>query len=117
MEEVLSKELRAGLNAARISRVRKASRLRLDLDGRLVPVLRLGKSGFAVAIDDAPSLPGLVDLYDGARHLFQCLIVASEESGGEMWYEFKRATPVAAAAPLDFELSEWAPAGLITKQM
>ena len=117
MEEMLSEELRAGLNAARINRARKASRLRLDLDGRLVPVLRLGKNGFAVSVEDAPSLPGLVDLYDGARHLFQCLIVASEESAGEMWYDFKRATPVAASAALDFELSDHAPAALITRQL
>ena len=117
MEEVLSKELRADLDAARINRARRASRLRLDLDGRLVPVLRLGKTGFAVAREDAPNLPGLVDLYDGARHLFQCLIVASEETGSEMWYEFKRATPVAASAPLDFEMSDHAPAGLITHRM
>ena len=117
MEEMLSKELIAGLDAARISRARKASRLRLDLDGRLIPVLRLRKNGFAVAMEDAPSLPGLVDIYDGARHLFQCLVVASEEEGGEMWYEFKRATPVAAAAARDFAPLEGTPAGLITKQL
>ena len=41
-------------------------------------------------------------------------IIASAEEGGEMQYEFKRATPVAGAAALDFVRRSDAPAGLIT---
>lgn len=113
METVFSKEIQAGLDAARLASLRKASRLRIDLDGKIHPVLRMWKTGFAVAADDAPHLRGLVDLYDGANHLFQCLIVAGEEEAGEMQYEFKRATAVAHAAALDFEKLAHAPAGLI----
>ena len=114
METVLSKEIQAGLDAARLAGLRKASRLRINVDGQVHPVLRMWKTGFAVAAEDAPHLRGLVDLYDGANHLFQCLIVAGEEEAGEMQYEFKRATAVAQSAALDFEKLANAPAGLIT---
>jgi len=114
METVFSKEIQAGLDAARLAGLRKASRLRINVDGQVHPVLRMWKTGFAVAAEDAPHLRGLVDLYDGANHLFQCLIVAGEEEAGEMQYEFKRATAVAQSAALDFEKLANAPAGLIT---
>jgi len=113
METVFSKEIQAGLDAARRASLRKASRLRIDLDGRVFPVLRMRKNGFSIAVEDAPHLRGLVQLYDGARHLFQCLIVAADEQDGEMHYEFKRATAVTDHAPLDFETSATAPVGLI----
>ena len=113
MEVFLSKEIQAGLDAARRASLRKASRLRIDLNGRLLPVLRLWETGFAIAEEDAPNLRGLVELYDGAEHLFQCLIVASEAQHGEMRYEFKRATAVTDHAALDFEKRVNAPVGLI----
>lgn len=114
METVFSKEIQAGLDAARLAGMRKASRLSIKLDEQTYPVLRMWKTGFAVAADDAPHLRGLVDLYDGANHLFQCLIIAGEEEAGEMQYEFKRATAVAHAAALDFEKAANAPIGYIT---
>ena len=113
MEAFLSKEIQAGLDAARRASLRKASRLRIDLNGRLLTVLRLWETGFAVAVEDAPKLRGLVDLYDGAEHLFQCLIIASDEQHGEIHYEFKRATAVSDHAALDFEKRVNAPVGLI----
>ncbi|MFK7836047.1 MAG: hypothetical protein AB8B60_07495 [Sulfitobacter sp.] len=114
MHGILSKEIQAGLDAARAARLRTASRLRIEVDGQIYPVLRMWKTGCAVAVEDAPNLRGLVDLYDGATHLFQCLIVASQEEHGEMQYEFKRATAVAHTAALDFERASHTPAGLIT---
>mgnify|MGYP000657514472 CR=1 FL=1 len=114
MEAVFSKEVQAGLKAARRKSQRKATRLRIYIDDQAYPVLRMWKTGFAIAPEDAPKLRGLVDLYDGAAHLFQCLIVASQEEDGEMQYEFKRATAVADTAALDFEKSPDAVAALIT---
>ncbi|MGB7240755.1 MAG: hypothetical protein WBC93_01545 [Sulfitobacter sp.] len=114
MEAIFSKEIQAGLNAARIAGMRKSSRLRLMVDDKIHPVLRMWKTGFALDAEDAPHLRGLVDLYDGANHLFECLIVASDEDDGEMQYEFKRATPIADRPALDFELSEKAPTALLT---
>ena len=116
MDEIFSKDLQQGLEAARVSRLRKRSRLRIDQDGQLIPLLQLGRNGFSVAREDAPRLRGLVDVYDGGRHLFQCLITAAEEEGAEIRYDFKRATAISDRAPLDFAWSEDAPAGLITQE-
>lgn len=111
---MLPKELQAGLDAARLQSQRKKSRLRLNVDGVTFPVLRMWKTGFAVVADETPHLRGFADMYDGANHLFQCLIVAGEAENGEMRYAFKRATAVTTAAPLDFVRSETSPVGYIT---
>ena len=113
MEAVLSKEIQAGLDAARLDGLRRKSRLRVNVAGRIYPVLRRWKTGFSVAAEDAPHLRGLVDLYEGADHLFQCLIVANEEEAGEMRFEFKRATAVTGKPALDFEQDDAAPVALI----
>ncbi len=113
MDYILPKEVQAGLDKARTERLRRSSRLRLLVGDRIYPVLRLWKTGFAIDAEDAPHLRGLVDLFDGTVHLFQCLIVASDEENGEMQYEFKRATAIADAPALDFEKPSDAPAGLI----
>jgi hypothetical protein len=112
METVFSKEIRADLDRARVLAAKRTSRLRAKADGAVYPVLRMWKGGFAMA-DDAPALRGLIDLFDGEKHLFQCLIVASADEAGERQYEFKRATIVADRAALDFELPENAPVALI----
>lgn len=109
----LPKEVQDGLDAARNVSLAKASRLRLSAGGRTYPVLRMWKTGFSVAAADAPHLRGFVDLYDGAVHLFQCLIVAAQEDGPEMQYEFKRATAITKGPALDFERAENAPVALI----
>ena len=114
METVFSKEIQAGLDAARTESLRHASRLRIDIDGVIHPVLRMGKTGFSISLDNAPHLRGLVDLFDGSKHLFQCLVVASDAGEpGEIHYEFKRATPVTDFAPLDFAKADKSPAALI----
>ncbi|MFK7746431.1 MAG: hypothetical protein AB8B47_15360 [Roseobacter sp.] len=112
MEAFFSKEIQAGLEEARIASLKKASRLRVSTDGQIKPVLRMWRTGFAMEAS-APALRGLVDLYDGSIHLFQCLIVTSEEDSGERRYEFKRATAIAEKPAVDFEVSENAPIGLI----
>jgi len=114
METILSKEVQIGLDMARMTALKKQSRLRIDVDdAQQHPVLRMWKTGFALEADGAAQLRGLVDIYDGANHLFQCLIIASDEEAGEMRFEFKRATPVVDAVPLDFVRKEDAPVALI----
>lgn len=112
METVFSKEIQAGLDKARLDGLRKSSRLRANAGGDIRPVLRMWKTGFAMEAD-APALRGFVDLYDGSVHLFQCLIVTSDEDAGERRYEFKRATAVTGTAAVDFEVAENAPVALI----
>ncbi len=103
MSEYLPKEVREGLKMARTQTLRKKSRMRVKAGDRTFVILRHWNDGFALDADDAPHLRGLVDVYDGARHLSQCLIVASETDGGEMVFEYKRATPATEQAPLDYE--------------
>ena len=113
MSEYLPKEVRIGLELARKEAVRKSSRLRVTAGGQTFAILRMWDEGFALDREDAPHLRGLVDVYDGARHLSQCLIVASTEGDGEMVYEFKRATTPLNHAPRDYALDENAPVALI----
>ncbi len=113
MSDMLPAEVLKALDDARRARARRRNRLRVEIAGQQMQVLRLWPSGFAVREGDAPRLRGLVDLYDGARHISQCLIVASSAEDGEIRYEFKRATPVTDRAPQDFAPDEPGPAGLL----
>lgn len=113
MTTYLPKEVRDGLEMARKRDLKRKARLRVAVGDAVFPVLEHRNGGFALDIDNAPKLRGLVDLYDGARHLYQCLIVASEADGGLMRYEFKRSTATTDRAPLDFVREENAPIALL----
>ncbi len=113
MSEFLPKEVRQGLEMARKRALRKASRLRVHTDDEIFPILRYWDDGFALDPANAPHLRGHVDIYDGSRHLYQCLIVASDLEGPEMKYEFKRSTSAVDAVPLDYERAADAPVALI----
>lgn len=113
MYEFLPKEVRDGIELARSRELRRKSRLRLLVDGQILPIRRLWNTGVSVDASGAPHMRGLVDVYDGSRHLCQCLIIASEEAAGEMVYEFKRQTFVTDRPALDYEADETAPVGLI----
>ncbi|SHI48090.1 hypothetical protein SAMN05444000_101232 [Shimia gijangensis] len=116
MTTYLPKEVQEGLEAAQKKSLKKSSRIRVEADGRSFRVLKFREDGFSLDVEDAPHLRGLVDLYDGGFHLSQCLIVASEEEGDLMHYEFKRSTPAAQNAPVDFYRGENAPVALITDE-
>ncbi|MFD1509575.1 hypothetical protein [Lacimonas salitolerans] len=113
MSTFVPREVQAGLDAARKQAGRKRNRLRVEVDGKRHPVLRIWDDGFAVEAEVVPGLRGLVDLYDGAVHLKRCLIVAAAEDAGEMQYEFKRMTEVSDQQPLDFAREEDAPVALL----
>lgn len=113
MSMYLPQDVRDGLELARKKSLRKASRLRVLIGDEHVPILRFGDTEFAVDMTNAPSLRGLVDIYDGARHLYQALILASHEDGDQMVYEFKRMTATADKAALDYERADDAPVALI----
>ncbi len=114
MTTFLPKEVADGLEAARKQALRKKSRLRVQAGLETLTVLKYWDVGFSVDLEDAPKLRGLVDLYDGSIHLYQCLIVASEEEDSEMRYEFKRNTLAVDRAPLDFAREVDAPIALIS---
>ncbi len=113
MTDFLTEELRKGLAEARKLAARKSARLRVHVGEDAYPVLRSWATGFSLDAQDAPHMRGLVDLYEGGRHKAQCLIIASEEEGGEMRYEYKRATQAHDRAPLDCARDPDAPVAMI----
>lgn len=115
MLEFLPKEVRDGLEAARKRDHKRRSRLRVQVGAAVFPVLRFWDEGFALDAGLTPNLRGLVDVYDGARHIFQCLIVASSVENGELVCDFKRSTMVSDRSPLDFWRDENAPVALLPK--
>lgn len=113
MSDFLPESVRDQLHAAQRKAEARKSRLRVVQGDATYRVLRLKKNGFTIEAEDAAHLRGLVDLYDGSRHLSQCLIVAAEEDGELMHYEFKRNTAAGDGAPLDYERPDDAPIALL----
>ena len=113
MLEFFSKELREGFEMARKRQDARKSRLRVQIGTEVYPILRMWDDGLAMDADQLPHLRGLVDVYDGARHVSQCLIVASTVENGQLICDFKRATQVTDKAPLDFWRDENAPVGFL----
>ncbi len=113
MSGYLPKEVLEGLQLARREDQRRKSRLKVRIGEESFVILRYWDGGFALDAEDAPHLRGRVDVYDGSRHLSECLIVASSEADGEMVYEFKRETRAADRAPRDYVRDEGAPVALI----
>ena len=115
MTTFFSAEVQAGIDAARKKAMKQRHRLRVEADGQSVRVVRFLEHGFTLDAETAPKLRGLVDLYDGSKHLYQCLVVATDEEDGEMHYEFKRSTSVVDQAPLDYFRADPVPAGLLER--
>lgn len=113
MLEFLPEEIRVGLAAAQKRKAERKSRLRVQLGDAVFPILRMWEGGIALDADRTPRLRGLIDVYDGANQIFECLIVASSVENGELICEFKRSTPVTDKAPLDFWQDENAPVGYL----
>lgn len=112
--DALPKGLQEELKQAHLNVARKKAHLRVAVGEQTYPVLEYRDGGFALDAEDAPHLRGLVDLYAGPNHLSQCLIVASEQDGPLMRYEFKRSTAATDKPPLDFARDPDAPVGLLT---
>ncbi len=113
MDMHLPPEVQEGLDKARRAALLKSNRLTVEVGGVSYRILRAWPGGFAVEAADAASLRGLVDLYDGPRHLSQCLIVAASEEGGERHFDYKRMTSVVGGQPADFVRAPTAPAALL----
>lgn len=111
--DTLPASITAELRAAQNRSARRKNRLRVEANGQSLPIVRMTGEGFVVEREDATRLRGLVDLFDGGRHLSQCLIVAAQEEGERIHYEFKRNTTANDGAPLDFERADDAPIALL----
>ncbi len=115
MLEFLPQDIRDGLDAARKREFARKSRLRVQVGEAVFPVTRFWHDGFALDAALTPHLRGLVDVYDGSRHIFQCLIVASLVENGDLICDFKRMTLVSDQAPLDYYRDENAPVALLPR--
>lgn len=102
MSDHLPREVREGLLALRQLKATSSRGLRVSSDGKDCRVIRLWDNGFALHEADGAQMRGLVDLYDGARHLGNCLVVADEVTGGERRFQFKRRLCQSDAPPVDF---------------
>ena len=102
MSNFLSKDVLAGIEAAQKMGSKKKNRLHIEFNKNYFPVMRLTKNGFSVEAEMAPMIRGLVDLYEGDKHLKQCLIVASKEENGFVHFDFKRKTAIQTSTPKDF---------------
>lgn len=115
MMAFLPQEVQDGLDAARKGALMRKSRLRVHLGNKVFPILQFWKDGFALDGALTTHLRGLVDVFDGARHEFQCLIVASRQEGDMLICDFKRATRVTDLPPLDYYRNENAPVGYLPR--
>jgi len=93
----------------------KKNRLRVRAGEREFKLRELSENGFVVEDASGKHLRGLVDLYDGSKHLAQCLIVCARATASGMAYEFKRRTRIARNHAPDYVVSENAPVALLTR--
>lgn len=116
MSTFLPNDILEDLEKARRRDWHTSRRLRIEAGSQRLAVTRAWEGGFALHARAAPNLRGLVDLYDGARHLKRCLIVASEADGEEMRYELKVVNEATDEQPVDFERASDAPVALLPKR-
>ncbi|MGB3316194.1 MAG: hypothetical protein WBB85_17465 [Albidovulum sp.] len=115
MNDILPKEVRAGLEEARKRDLKRRSRLRVMAGDDVYPILKFWETGFALDADQVQQLRGLVDIYDGARHLYQSLIIASDVEDGELICTMKRSTMAHDTVPLDYVREDDAPRGYLPR--
>ena len=104
MDTFLPKGFEAGMGRSGMSRPVVAPKLHVEAGGVYYPVLRRWATGFAVRAGDVPALTGVVELYDGAEHLSQCLITSKNEANGEIVFTVKRSSGVDYTAVPDVEV-------------
>ena len=110
MDVFLPKGFEARLAKPRISRPARASNLCVLAADAYYPVLRSWATGFAVSSVEVPKLEGVVDLFDGADHLHQCLITRCESAQSEHIFTLKRSNAVAYGVVADLSEDAYAAA-------
>lgn len=104
MSEYLPKEVREGLAGAAEPQVTIKRRLKVKAGGHSFTILREWDTGFSVDAAEAPRMRGLVEVYDGQTLVRQGLVMATEESSGQMCYEYKRTSRSLDGPALDYEI-------------
>ncbi len=115
MSDILPEAVRKGLEDARRAAQRRSSRLCVHDGDEVYRIHRMWDDGFAVDAETAPKLRGRVNIYDGPKHLYQALVVASREEDGERIFDFKWQQPARDTAPVDFVQAVDAPSGYLPR--
>lgn len=116
MTDYLPEAVRAGLEEARKRDLRRRARLHVLAGDQVYPILRFWETGFALDADQVVALRGMVDIYDGPKHLYNALIVAADIENGELICAMKRLTPTHDRPPLDYERPDDAPVGYLPRE-
>lgn len=115
MLEFLPQAVRDGLAQARKQSMRRGNRLSVHDGETIHRINRLWDDGFAVDAKSGPRLPVRVSIYDGTRHLYQCLVIDSADKGEERVFEFKWLHAIPDRPPADFVREADAPIAMISK--
>ncbi|MFN3644342.1 MAG: hypothetical protein ACK4TB_15620 [Gemmobacter sp.] len=110
MLEYLPPEIRDAMGRPNRRDRLRGRKLRLHLGDAVFPILRMWDDGFAIDAARLPRLRGAVEIREGRRRVWTCLIVAAEVEGGELRCSFKRLSPAQDSAPADYWRGE--PGGL-----
>lgn len=114
MNDFLPEAVRKGLEDARKAALKLNSKLCVHDGDDVYRIVRMWGDGFALESGVADKLRGRIEVFDGPRHLYQCLVINSETVGNEQVFEFKWIHPVSDHPPLDFVREGFTPAALIT---
>jgi len=115
MFHTLPDDVYEGLKLARQKSLKRNDKLCVHDGDQAHRILRLWDDGFALDAATAPRLRGRVEIYDGARHLYQCLVIDSEVSGQERVFEFKWVSTIPDRPPADFVREQDAPIALLSR--
>ena len=115
MLEYLPEGMREALALARKKDMHKGRKLCVHDGDRVYRIRRLWDNGFSLERDTAARLRGRVEIFDGPRHLYQCLVIDSAVKGEERVFDFKWVSSIPDRPPADFVREEFAPMGLLAK--
>lgn len=115
MNDFLPAAVREGLEAARKASIKRNDRLCVHDGEDVYRIRRFWADGLSIDARHGEKLRGRVEIYDGARHVYQCLIVNSRLEGDECIFDFKWLHPVVEQPAVDFVRPDVVPAGLLTK--
>jgi hypothetical protein len=102
MLEHLPQEFRDVMTQPRRRDRPRARKLRLHIGDSVFPILRMWDDGFAIDAARLPRLRGAVEIHEGRRRVWTCLIVAAAVEEGELRCTFKRLSPAHDSAPADY---------------
>lgn len=88
----------------RFAAERRATRpgLVLEAGTRRFPIIQMTGESVLIEAQDSATLRGYADIYDGDRHVAQCLIVLAAPEGPLLRCSFKRRTPFRIDPPADY---------------